>query len=219
MIIYHAEGFLSMKKCIYFAGAGQFPGPRLVPGWGFTETGQPRFGDGLGDGVLLDDRWPPAREAVGRMAAALRDAALIVCDFEKPPAPLLAELVRRLAGKELVVPERCAELPHAAVLVGPYALPGGFSRWLADKRRRYGQLVLDAEPIAARIRFGQAAAAERPEPGGPGLPCPGAICRCAGFAGGFDFWDTRKSLQARCAAADCPAIVFDAAWAELAEQP
>jgi hypothetical protein len=110
MIIYHAEGFLSMKNCIYFAGSGQFSGPRLVPGWGFTETGQPRFGSGTGDGVLLDDRWPPSREAIGRMAEALRGAPVVVCDFEKAPSPLLASLLARLEGQETVVPESCAAL-------------------------------------------------------------------------------------------------------------
>lgn len=225
MIIYHAKGFLSMKTCIYFAGNGDEPGPRLHPGWGFSETGLPRFGGGPGDGVLLDDRWPPRREAIGPMAEALQNAALVVCDFEKPPSSLLAELVRRLAGKELIVPEICADLPHSAVLVGPYAPPGSFSRWLERKRRRYGRLVLDAEPIRCTLRFGAGSPAGvggGPEPGGlqtPGWrPCPGALCLCRRTADGFDFRDTHESLPARCAAAGVPAIVFDAAWNALAER-
>ena len=205
-----------MEKCIYFAGSEHFPGPRLVPGWGFTETGQPRFGPGTGEGVLLDDRWPPRREAVGRMAEALRDVGTVVCDFEKPPAPLLAELLRRLEGVELVVPEAFADWPHAAVLVGPYAPPGSFSRWLEGKRRRYGRLVLDAEPVSARFRFGRRTPAPLQGTDRAGWLCAGALCRCAGLEDGFAFWDTRESLKARCAAAGCPAIVFEAAWAELA---
>lgn len=205
-----------MKNCIYFAGSGQFSGPRLVPGWGFTETGQPRFGDGTGDGVLLDDRWPPAREAIGRMAEALRGAGLIVCDFEKAPSPLLASLLSRLEGQETVVPESCAALPHSAVLVGPYRPPGSFLRWLEGKRRRYGPLVLDAEPIRARVPFGRPGQA--PKPSGAEWFCAGALCRCGRCGDGFVFRDTRESLRARCAAAAVPAIVFEAAWAELAEE-
>lgn len=207
-----------MKNCIYFAGSGQFSGPRLAPGWGFTETGQPRFGDGTGDGVLLDDRWPPAREAIGRMADALRGAGLIVCDFEKAPTPLLADLLARLEGRETVVPESCAALPHSAVLVGPYRPPGSFLRWLDGKRRRYGPLVLDAEPIRVRIPFRRSGRAPEPEPSGAAWFCGGARCLCARGGDGFVFRDTRESLAARCAAAAVPAIVFEAAWAELAEE-
>ena len=212
-----------MKISMYFFSSDETccGAPAVAPGYGFTPQGRwrplplPR-----GAALALDDRFLPGPEGLREALDALRAwQGGILCDFERPRAPALARLLEALAGRDAAVPPGYADLPHSRVLVGPY-LPGrSFSRWLADKRRRYGQLVLDAEPIAARIRFGQAAAAERPEPGGPGLPCPGAICRCAGFAGGFDFWDTRKSLQARCAAADCPAIVFDAAWAELAEQP
>ena len=217
MIIYHAEGFLSMKNCIYFAGSGQFSGPRLVPGWGFTETGQPRFGSGTGDGILLDDRWPPAREAIGRMAEALRGAAVVVCDFEKAPSPLLASLLARLEGQETVVPESCADLPHSAVLVGPYRPPGSFLRWLAGKRRRYGALVLDADPIRVQLRFGSPGRTQAPVPSGTDWFCAGALCRCVRSGDGFAFRDTRESLRERCAAAAVPAIVFEAAWAGLEE--
>jgi len=115
------------------------------------------------------------------------------------------------------VPESCADLPHSAVLVGPYRPPGSFLRWLAGKRRRYGALVLDADPIRVQLRFGSPGRTQAPVPSGTDWFCAGALCRCVRSGDGFAFRDTRESLRERCAAAAVPAIVFEAAWAGLAE--
>ena len=86
-----------MKNCIYFAANSEKFTPRLTPGWGFDAAGGLRRGaGGLADGVLLDDRFPPAQSAAAELAAALRAAPLVVCDCERAPTPALAELVRQV---------------------------------------------------------------------------------------------------------------------------
>ena len=206
-----------MKNCIYFAANSEKFTPRLTPGWGFDAAGGFRRGaGGLADGVLLDDRFPPAQSAVAELAAALRAAPLVVCDFERAPTPALAELVRQLAaaGIETVVPAAWAELPHAAVLVGPYEPRGRFDRWLDRQRERYGPVVLDAAPISCFVPF---CGAEEPDDPGSAPSerfCPGAGCLCRETPAGVFFRDTQQTLTARCE--PVPAIVFAEAWEALA---
>ena len=205
-----------MKTCIYFAGNAEIPapGPRLIPGWGFSEAGLWRRPPAAaGDGLVLDDRFLPEPAALRPAAEAPRAAGCaLICDFERPRSPLLAELLALLPAERLVVPEPYADLPHWEVLAGPY-LPGiSFSRWLQEKQARYGQVVLDAAPLRHRVLPGQA-----PEPfSGPlpeqGFPCPGAGCLARYQAGALLLWDTRETLRRRCEAAGVPTIIFLSDW-------
>lgn len=214
-----------MKTCVYFAANSENFQPCLTPGWGFDTAGGLRRGaDAPADGVLLDDRFLPIRGAAADLTAALREVPLVVCDFERTPTPALAELVQRLAdaGREVVVPEAWAELPHTAVLVGPYRPRVRFARWLAEKRKQYGALVLDAAPISCFVPFGGAPESETglTQSGEQSFSaaqerfCPGACCLCRETPTGVIFRDTRQTLTARCE--PVPAIVFAEAWEALA---
>lgn len=214
-----------MKNCVYFAANSEIFAPRLAPGWGFDAAGGLRRGaGGPADGVLLDDRFPPKQAAVAEMAAALRAVSLVVCDFERAPTPALAELVRRLAaaGREVVVPAAWADLPHTAVVVGPYRPGVRFARWLAEKRKQYGALVLDAAPISCFVPFGGAPESETgvTQSGEQSFSaaqerfCPGACCLCRETPKGVVFRDTRQTLTDRCRTV--PAVVFEEAWEALA---
>ena len=230
-----------MKTCIYFVEKPGFPASapelppgaaRLVRGWGFTPEGRWRplpLPTGAA-GLLLDDRFPPSDRGAAEALRAL-DAweGLILLDLERPPGPgtaALAELIRQLAGHRPVLPPAWADLPHAAVLIGP-RIGGDFPRWLAQQRRRDPAVVLDALPLrhAAQPRSGTQAALSPPGTGwrpragplpGSGFPCPGAGCLHRRLPdGSVLLWDTRETLTQRCRAAGVPCLVFREDWERL----
>lgn len=195
----------------------KFPGgAALIPGFGFTEGGlwRARPVPAGTAGLIVDDRFPPDRRGLAAARQALAERKeLLIFDFERPPSPLLAELLRALGGKRAVLPPAWAALPHAAVLIGPWTGERPFPRWLEAQRNCYGRVILDGAPL-------RAAAA----PGGPrrlwegplpeqGFPCPGLGCLHRRLEDGTVlFWDTAQTLSARLAAAEVPAVVFRADW-------
>ncbi len=209
-----------MKISMYFFSSDETccGAPAVAPGYGFTPQGRwrplplPR-----GAALALDDRFLPGPEGLREALDALRAwQGGILCDFERPRAPALARLLEALAGRDAAVPPGYADLPHSRVLVGPY-LPGrSFSRWLADRRERYGELLLDGAPIRHRAVPG-AAPVYYPGPiPGAGLPCPGALCLHRRQPdGAVLFWDSLETLRARCAAAGIPVIAAAADWNAL----
>lgn len=207
-----------MMNCIYFAcwGGPETAGrPRLATGWCFDAAGRPVVpGAGPGkpaEGVLLDDRNPPALSSIPEAVRLLkRISGPIVCDFERPPSPAADALIRALAGRELIVPEAYAHLPHTAVLVGPYRPGIGFLRWLDEKKSRYGRVVLDGGEIACRVPVPALPSGPVLSPRGEGFPCPGAMCRYRRSGDSLVFFDTPQTLRSRAEAAGCPVILSDA---------
>ncbi len=211
-----------MKTCIYFAGNSELSvtGPTLALGWGFTEAGlrQPGFPPGCA-GVVLDDRRLPDRGLLDRAEAALRAAGgTLVCDFERPPDPVLEALLTRLRDLELVVPAAYAGLPHAAVLTEPYRPGQSFRRWLRAQQDRYGAVVLDGSPLRHRVRPG-CTPELLPDPL-PETGCfsPGSGCLTARRNGDFLFWDSRETLRRRCETAGIPVILLWQEWNALPPQ-
>ena len=166
-------------------------------------------------GLIVDDRFLPDRRGLAAARQALGGwRGLLIFDFERPPSPLAAELVRALSGARRVLPPAWAELPHAAVLVGPWPGRPAFPRWLEARRARYGEVILDAAPLRAVAA-----------PGGPwkpwpaplpdeGFPCPALGCLHRRLPDGrLLFWDTKETLRTRLRSAGVPAIVFSADWA------
>lgn len=208
-----------MKNCIYFAGNSELSvtEPTLALGWGFTETGlrQPAPPPGCA-GVVLDDRQLPDRSLLDPAEAALRSVGgILVCDFERPPDPVLETLLTRLQDLELVVPASYAGLPHTAVLAGPYRPGLPFRRWLNARRAGYGALVLDGSPLRHRVRPGfQAEAFSGPLPEACSFS-PGAGCLTARREEAFLFWDSRETLRSRCEAAGVPVILLWQEWEAL----
>ncbi len=209
-----------MKTCIYFAGNSELSvtGPTLSLGWGFSETGlrHPAPPPGCA-GIVLDDRRLPDRCLLDRAEAALRaQGGTVVCDFERPPDPVLEALLTRLRDLELAVPAQYAALPHAAVLTGPYRPDLPFRRWLEAQRAKYGPILLDGAPIRHRVRPGcppEAWTGPVPE---EGRFNPGAGCLTGRQDGAFLFWDSRETLRPRCEAAGVPVILLWQEWEELA---
>ena len=188
----------------------------LAGGFGFTAAGAWRGGalPAGAAGLILDDRFLPDRQGLAAARQALAGwRGLLILDFERPPSPLLSELARSLAGARTVLPPAWAELPHEAVLIGPWPGRPAFPLWLEGQRARYGEGILDAAPLRASA-----------VPGGPlepwagpvpesGFACPGLGCLHRRLPEGrIVFWDTRETLTARLRAAKVPAIVFSADW-------
>ena len=214
-----------MKTYLYSGeNPGEFPGGReLAGGFGFTAAG---FWRGLpipeaAAGLLVDDRHPPNPRGLEAARAALAGwEGLVVLDFEKPPAPWAAALADGLDPARLIVPTACADLPHGALLAGPWRGNGSFRKWLAALRERYGPLVLDGAPIRAAARPGGAWTPWQGPLPGTGFPCPGPGCLHRRRSDGtLVFWVSRETLAARCAAAGTPVIVFEADLAALAAFP
>ena len=211
-----------MKKCTFYVNS---PGasartPVLAAGCGFRQDGAWR-GQPLPEaaGLLVDDRFLPDRRG---LAAALRSLAqwqgLLVFDFERPRHPLLAELIAGLGEKELAVPPAYGELPHTAVLVGPWPGGGSFDVWISACRERYGALILDGAPLRCRAAPGCAWTPWE----GP-LPAQGFFCRGLGAMhrrmedGAILFWDTRETLTDRYRQGELPVILFLEDWERLPE--
>ena len=208
-----------MKKCVYFAADGEkYPGrPSLELGFGFTAGGNWRQRQApRGEVLAVDDRFPPNPAGLREALRFLRDwSGPILWDLERPPHPAFAALLRQVDPTRSVVPPAWRELPHGAVLVGPY-LPGrSFPRWLAAQKARYGAVVLDGGPIRHRCAPGLP-----PLPWGGPLPekgglCAGAVCLCGRQAGAFFFWDSRETLLRRCEAAEVPSVILGPEWAAI----
>jgi hypothetical protein len=203
-----------MEFSIYFGENEE----KLAAGCGFTEAGLWRnFSLSEETGIILDDRFLPDRRGLAAARRALADwEGLLICDFERSPAPLPAELVKALAGAQVVLPPAWADLPHAAVLIGPWTGEVPFPRWLEAQRARYGAVVLDGLPLRAAAAPGRA---REPWPGPlpeTGFPCPGLGCLHRRLEDGrVVFWDTRETLAARICAAGVPVIVFSEDWDKL----
>lgn len=210
-----------MKNCMYFVNYTKkaVTAPLLEAGYGFRPDGgwrQKPLPDGA-DGILIDDRCLPSRRGTEAALAALAQwSGTILLDFERPPVPELLALVRSLPCGRLVCPPCLAELPHAAVLTGPWPGNGGFLRWLAQQQARFGAVVLDAVPLRRRARPGCAREPLEAPPPERGFFCPGALCLHRRLAdGSLLFWDTKQSLTARCRAAGVPCVVFEQDWYAL----
>lgn len=205
-----------MMNSIYFADWGGGPAasgrPRLATGWCFDAAGLPVVpgprGAGDCEGIILDDRNPPAKEAAAKTARLLETIrGPVICDFERPPAAGAEAVIRALAGREVVVPEAYAHLPHTAVLVGPYRPGIGFLRWMDEKKTRYGRVVLDGAKIAYSVRMWGMRADVGIGPREESFRCPGAMCLYRREGAAFVFFDTEKTLLERAEAAGCPVII------------
>ena len=210
-----------MRKCVYFVKQckNDPPGPRLAAGYGFQRDGAwrqiPLPEDA--EGLLLDDRFAPSRQGLEAAAAALAAwEGFLVLDFERPPGPWAGALAARLPARRLICPPELAELPHAAVLVGPWLGGGSFARWLETLRRRWGALLLDGAHLRRRLRPGCPGADwEGPLPDS-GFPCPAALCLHRRLPdGSLLLWDTKETLTARHGAAGVPVVLFQSDWNAL----
>lgn len=208
-----------MRNCIYFADNSELSvsEPVLLQDWGFNEAGlwRPRA-VGTAAGVIVDDRWLPSPRALDRAEEALRAVnGAVVCDFERPPEPLMEQLLQRLPTEELVVPPSYSHLPHGAVLVGPY-LPGvPFRRWLAAQRAKYGPVVLDGAPIRHLVQPGCLPIVWKGPLPDSGLFNSGAVCLTCRRPEGFLFWDDRNTLRRRCGTVEGPVILLQQEWERL----
>lgn len=211
-----------MKISTYFFSAEAEAGSGLAvaPGYGFTAEGRwrpiplPR-----GAGLAVDDRFLPGPEGLREAVAALgRWKGWILWDFERPPAPALSRLLETLQGVEAAVPPTYAGLPHSRVLIGPYVPGSSFGRWLAAQKARYGPVLLDGAPIRHRAFPGRPPE-YYPDPlPETGFPCPGAGClHRRQKDGAVLYWDTCRTVSARCEAAGVPVIAAAADWNALGE--
>lgn len=140
-----------MEKTLYLAGLAQTDAaqPFVQFGFGFAENGAFFAPEAVCGLPVLDDRYLPSEAGVREAAAffSALDSDRLLCDFERPASPLLASLVEKLDAQRLIVPPQYAHLPHAAVFVPPYQPTRPFAQWLEKMRRRYGEIVLDMQPI------------------------------------------------------------------------
>ena len=144
---------------------------------------------------------------------------LIIIDFERSRNNLLEELVSSLAGKKVILPPSYGDCPHDAVLIGPWPGNCGFSKWLQIKRKRFGQVVLDAAPICVQRFPGGGRVMWTKALPGSGYPCQSLGCMHRRLSdGSILFWDTRKTLSDRLEKADVPVILFQPDWNTLPEE-
>lgn len=212
-----------MKTCIYFAEnlRNCREAASFVPGFGFSADGLWRSVPlpSRADGILIDDRRLPNRLGLAAAIRALREfEGVIVLDFERRRVPALAELTNGLRGKRLVIPPAYADLPHEAILIGPWQGESGLSHWLSCQREKYGSVMLDALPLCLQCYPGGRRKQWRhavPESGffNPALSClHRRLCD-----GSILLWDTRQTLHARLEQACVPAILFRSDWEALPE--
>ena len=207
-----------MKNCVYYAENEKIPeaGASLKTGYGFTPEGfwRDRSLPTEEAGILIDDRFLPCKAGLAAARRALEDwHGLVVLDFERPRIASLAELARGLADKNPVLSPAYGDLPHGAILVGPWQGERDFFRWLSCQQKRFGEIVLDACPLRTRCC-----------PGGRGSPWTGALPQrshpCAGLGclhcrlpdGSILFWDTKQTLTARLERTNVPLILFRSDW-------
>ena len=195
----------------------------LSVGHGFTAEGLWRNKPLPTDraGLVIDDRFLPNRSG---MLAALRALeawnGIVVLDLERPRCALLAELVKSLPDKRLVLMPSYADLPHTAVLVGPWRGERGFSRWLSIQRERFDHVVLDAVPLRIQVRPGGFRGPWTKLLPERGYPCFGLDClHCRLPDGSILFWDTRQTLRARLEKAGIPVILFRTDWDAIPDGP
>ena len=220
-----------MKTCIYFVEKPGFPasasyGPpgaeRLVRGYGFTPDGswRPLALPAHAAGLLIDDRFLPSRPGLDAALRSLADwKGMILLDLERLPgqgSDALTELIRRLAGREPVLPAAWASLPHGAVLAGPRQNRADFMGWLAGQKCRYGSVVLDALPLRCFAPPGQGWQPWTESLPLTGFPCLGVGClHCRLADGSVLLWDTKETLTERCRSAGVPCLVFREDWERL----
>ena len=216
-----------MNNSLYFAVFAEKTGlsPLLRLGLGFDGSGAPLLPDASAPacaGLGLHDLYPPSEEGAEALLDYVNQSELpLLCDFERPAQECWASLLRRLPSQRLIVPEQYASVPHAAVLCAPYLPARPFADWLAEKRRSFGRIVLDLQPLACALRCGEREFfAQAPPAGVRGRLSDALCCRCA--AGLSDegtptlyFFDDRQTLAARQAAADAPGIVLLSEWEAL----
>ena len=215
-----------MENSLYFAVFEEKTdrAPLLRLGLGFDAEGAPVFPalpEGCA-GLVLHDLNPPSEAGAAALINYVNQTGLpVVCDLERPAQEIWSALLQELPARLLTVPEQYAAAPHASVLCAPYlpALP--FADWLAEKRRRFGSLVLDLQPLACALRCGEREFFAAAPPAGVSGRVSGALlCRCAAGlseegAPTLYFFDDRETLAARRAAADVPGIVLLQEWEAL----
>ncbi len=212
-----------MKKCVYFAENQKIPdgGSSLKTGYGFSPDGAWRSQALPTDaiGLLIDDRFLPNKAGLAAACRALEDwRGLIILDFERGRVGSLAELVRSLSGKRLVLSPAYADCARQAVLVGPWQGGMDFISWLAIQRKQFGEIVLDAAPLRLQCVPGGRRSAWAGTLPGPGYPCAGLGCVHFRLGdGSILFWDTKQTLAARLEKAGVPLILFRADWNSLPE--
>ena len=184
-------------------------------GYGFTENGEFSAPEPQADLLLLNDRNLPSEEGFLEALAFFREqAAWLLCDFERSPAPLLVSLLKALEPHRLIVPRSYASLPHAAVFLPPYRPICPFRSWLEQNKAKYGSVVLDLQPICCRLspgsRLQQIKLSELPVGTvffSDDLLCNYMIVRENGRPI-FFFFDTEETIEARRSAADAPCIAL-----------
>jgi len=161
-------------------------------------------------GLMINDRFFPNRAGICDAIHALSDwHGLIVLDFERPFSELLADFAYRLAGKRVLLPPTYFNLPHEAVIIGPWKGKLPFPNWLTIQKKRYGKIVLDAYPLCLRCAPGGRSLPWYGALPSTGFPCPGLGCmHCRISDGSILYWDTRKTLEERLNSTGVPVILF-----------
>lgn len=210
-----------MKKCVYFAENQKNPeeGAGLLPGYGFRPDGSWRGKPIPVEeiGLLLDDRCLPNQAGLAAACRALSAwEGIIILDFERPFFRLLAEFIKSLQPKRVVVPPSYSDYPHTGVLVGPWQGNGGYRAWLSEQQRRYGRIVLDAAPLCVQCYPGGRRCPWDKAMPETGYPCPALGCLHRRLPdGSILLWDTKQTLVDRLNASGVPAILFRSDWERI----
>lgn len=219
-----------MKNILYFAVDGTEAAKPVSDcafaygGFGFTADGAIRQPYALPPDaiVLFDDRTVPKTirpEILHDFIRANRIETLIF-DFEQAKTERLCHLVQSVKEIPTVVSPAYAALCSSAVLLPPYHPREPFSGFLQRRAQQHRKFMMDCSPVGAVLCGGRWENEHVRRSGGCFAAKQQCMYRTAQTKSGMKlhFYDTRKTLLARAAAARMPCIVPLSEFLSLSEE-